>query len=234
MVDNRVMTTRELADYIKLNEKTIIKMAQNGDLPGVKIGNQWRFPLESIDKYLQNDIVKAKDEDLDRVINTASDVITLSRLTDSNLINLDISATEISDVLQILTQIAVDANLTTSQNELYQQLKEREEMLSTAVGEGVAVPHMRHPNEKIFSKSNIIIARSRQGVNFGAPDQKLVHIFFMTCAPTEFSHIRLLAKIAKFLHKEGTFEKIMQADTVDNVVQILMAFDRDQIFLKQG
>ncbi|PIQ90302.1 MAG: MerR family transcriptional regulator, partial [Candidatus Omnitrophica bacterium CG11_big_fil_rev_8_21_14_0_20_41_12] len=39
---NPIMTTRELANYIKLNEKTIIRMAQNGKIPGVKVGSQWR------------------------------------------------------------------------------------------------------------------------------------------------------------------------------------------------
>ena len=53
MLNSKVMTTKELAEYIKLNEKTIIKMAQNGELPGKKVGNQWRFHLMAIDNYLQ-------------------------------------------------------------------------------------------------------------------------------------------------------------------------------------
>ena len=44
--------SKELAEYLKLNEKTIIKMAQNKDLSGVKVGNQWRFHRAAIDAYL--------------------------------------------------------------------------------------------------------------------------------------------------------------------------------------
>ena len=37
------MTVRQLADYLNLNERTVLKLVSEGELPGVKIGNQWRF-----------------------------------------------------------------------------------------------------------------------------------------------------------------------------------------------
>ena len=59
MKNDYILTTKELADYLKLNEKTIIKMAQAGNIPGVKIGNQWRFHLSSINDYLMTGSVKS-------------------------------------------------------------------------------------------------------------------------------------------------------------------------------
>ena len=55
-------------------------------------------------------------------------------------------------------------------------------MLSTAVGGGIAIPHPRSPNPSLFKKTNIIMARSNEGIDFTAPDNKRVHLFFMPCA----------------------------------------------------
>jgi len=75
MINRHIMTTRELAEYIKMNEKTVLKMAQRGELPGVKIGNQWRFHIDSIDEYIQKGVPKLPDNDLDLIIRTAEHII---------------------------------------------------------------------------------------------------------------------------------------------------------------
>src|SRR2546425_6712952 len=43
-MDDRLMTVKELAAYLNLNERTVLKLAAEGPLPAVKVGNQWRFP----------------------------------------------------------------------------------------------------------------------------------------------------------------------------------------------
>lgn len=230
MSRERIMTTKELAGYIKLNEKTVIKMAQSGELPGVKIGAQWRFHAESIDAYMQNDIVKSKDEDLDLIINTEMNIIPLSRLIREDLICVDLKSVSSKDVLVELVDIASHAGLVISQKKLISELKKREKMLSTAIGNGVAIPHPRHPSGEFFKNPNIILGCSKKGVDFKAPDKKLVHLFFMTCAPNEFVHLRLLSKISKFLHAPDIIHKCMKANSKDEIIQTLLEFERDHFF----
>ncbi len=230
MAKNVVMTTKELAEYIKINEKTVIKLAKNGQIPGVKIGNQWRFHLDAIDRYLQEDIVHAPDEDLNMIINTAENITPLSKLIHPDLIKLDSKVKDVNEVLIELTQIAVNSSITPSKNDLFAQLKRRERMLSTAIGSGVAVPHPRYPSPELFKKPGIVIMRSKTGVEYNAPDNKPVHLFLMTCTPSEFIHLRLLAKISKLLHTSNSGEKIMQAKNKKQIIRILMEFDRDHLF----
>ncbi len=47
-----IMTVAEVADYLRLNEATIYRLVQQGKLPGVKLGRQWRFKREAIDQLL--------------------------------------------------------------------------------------------------------------------------------------------------------------------------------------
>lgn len=48
-----IMTVAEVADYLRLNEATVYRLAQQGKLPGVKLGRQWRFKKEAIDQMLE-------------------------------------------------------------------------------------------------------------------------------------------------------------------------------------
>lgn len=47
------MTMDEIADYLKVSKETIYKMAQKGQLPGSKLGNQWRFNRQVVDEFLK-------------------------------------------------------------------------------------------------------------------------------------------------------------------------------------
>jgi excisionase family DNA binding protein len=55
MPEDQVMTVEEVADYLKLNKQTVMRMAARGDLPAVKVGRHWRFRKEYIDARLQGE-----------------------------------------------------------------------------------------------------------------------------------------------------------------------------------
>ena len=226
------MTTRELAEYIKMNEKTVLKMAQSGQIPGVKIGSQWRFHLETIDDYLQRDVVRSSDEELDLLIKTTENIIPLSRLTGYDYIKLDSKAKGVDQILVELAKIAYEGGVAISEDDLFKELRRREKMLSTAIGSGVAIPHPRHPSSKLFKEPKIVIIRSKSGIEYAAPDNKLVHIFFMTCAPSEYIHLRLVAKISKLLHVSTVVKRFVGAENKDQIIKILLEFDRERMFPK--
>lgn len=54
----KILTTKELAAYLKLTEVTIYKYANEGKIPGFKIGSRWRFDKDKIDDLLKSDEVE--------------------------------------------------------------------------------------------------------------------------------------------------------------------------------
>lgn len=232
MEDNRVLTTKEVAEYIKLNEKTVLKLAQYGELPAVKMGNKWRFHLSSIDQYLQKQLMESSDEDLDTVIKTQDRPLPLSRLVETNLIETQMKAGTKKQVLSQLAKIAHSGWITPSYESLFVALEEREKMLSTALGQGIAVPHPRVPHQSLFQEPHIIIARTNVPIKFDAPDGKDVSLFFLPCAPSEYVHVRLMAKIAKLLHMPGVIAKLKSVVKKEEVMKILMAYDQAQMLPK--
>jgi len=230
MNNTAILTTQELASYMKLNEKTILKMAQNKDLPGIKVGNQWRFHLEAIDRHLQKDLMRTPEKELDLILENTNPDIPLSRLFDESIINLEMKAGSKVEALKELSHSAFEAGIVEDAEMLYTELDKREQMLSTAAGNGIAVPHPRNPDPAMFRRANILMARSAAGVDFDAPDNQKVHLFFMTCAPNIVIHLRLLAKLSKMLHIKGAAKKFMNLSTGKEIIQFLLEMERKNLF----
>lgn len=55
-----LMTVEEVADYLRVTEKTIYRLLKRGDIPAVKVGHRWRFEKNSIDEWLHQNSVVAK------------------------------------------------------------------------------------------------------------------------------------------------------------------------------
>ncbi|WP_346350988.1 helix-turn-helix domain-containing protein [Oceanimonas sp. AH20CE76] len=47
-----ILTIKEVADYLKVNERTIYRLAASGELPGFKVGNSWRFKQSELEQYI--------------------------------------------------------------------------------------------------------------------------------------------------------------------------------------
>ncbi|MGA1825037.1 MAG: PTS sugar transporter subunit IIA [bacterium] len=235
MVNERILTTKELAKYIKLNEKTVIKMAQTGKLPGTKIGTQWRFYLTAIDNYLRENMgrvtmIKPSDNTLDDLIRTADEIIPLSRLIIPAFLKEDLQIENKESALLHIADMAVKLGLTPSSERLFEELEKREEMLSTALGDGMAIPHPRYPSEELFKAPHIILIVSKKGINFDAPDKKKVYLFFVICAPDLSIHLGLLAKTSQLLHIKGITQKFIQADTSEQILRALLEVERQLIY----
>ena len=229
MKDRTILTTRELSRYLKLNEKTVIKMAQSNELPGFKIGNKWRFYLSVVDEYLQDKIVKFPTKQAAQTPALSLGLFPLSRLIDESHIDLNLRSEKVDGILYELAEIAYKSDITVSIESLVAQLKKREQMLSTAIGKGIAIPHPRNPSDDLFKKTGIIIGRSTKGAVFKAPDDKKTHVFFMVCATDVVLHLNLLSNIAKLLDNKKVIEKIIEAKTKKDILKILMESERANI-----
>src|SRR5262249_40883935 len=93
---------------------------------------------------------------------------------------------------------------------LDEALRERERQASTAVGEGVAVPHARFPG---LTQTVAAFARSTAGVDFESLDGKPTHLFFLLVSPAEAPgpHLKILARVSRLLVAPQFRARSMQA-----------------------
>lgn len=52
-MSNEILTLKELAEYLKLTEKTAYRLAAEGKLPGFKVGGSWRFKSDDVDAWIE-------------------------------------------------------------------------------------------------------------------------------------------------------------------------------------
>ncbi|WP_425598465.1 helix-turn-helix domain-containing protein [Brucella intermedia] len=61
MLSNDILTVREVAEYLKINEKTAYRLAAEGKLPGFKVGGAWRFRRDEIEKLTKGSTIQDDD-----------------------------------------------------------------------------------------------------------------------------------------------------------------------------
>jgi len=92
------------------------------------------------------------------------------------------------------------------------------------MGEGVAIPHCRiaHLNQLMVS-----FARSRKGVDFDSIDGQPTNLFFVLVVPESSGgqHLKALARISRFLRDETFRESLLEAETCEEIVQVIEAED---------
>lgn len=103
---------------------------------------------------------------------------------------------------------------------MYRRLVEREELGSTAIGNGVAIPHCKMEN---LRKVEVAIGLSREGVEFESEDGKPVQLFFLVVSPTESpaAHLRALAAISKWVKADRHVERLLALDAPEDIWEIL-------------
>ncbi len=102
----------------------------------------------------------------------------------------------------------------------YNTLIERENLGSTGIGDGVAIPHGKMEE---LNKIILLVGRSIEGVEFDALDKKPCHIFFLVLAPENVAglHLRLLAHVARILKDPSFRRSFMEVEGKEGLWNLL-------------
>jgi len=145
-------------------------------------------------------------------------------LIDNNLIIPNLSAKKKKDVLKEMVDCIVKKETNIDSKELLRVLLEREELGSTGIGDGIAIPH-----GKVKKINNLIVScgRSIEGVDFQSMDGKSTHIIFLLIAPENSAgiHLKALARISRLLKDSGFRKNLMEANTSQEMYDVIIQED---------
>ncbi len=144
----------------------------------------------------------------------------VSRYICEKCILFDFKAKDKEEVLKRISEWAAQAIDGISKEEVLGVLGEREELGSTGIGGGVAIPHAKLPK---LEETVVIVAISKEGVPFDAVDGQPVFAFFVLLAPDNdtVNYLRLLAKVSKLIKQQGFLPKIKKATDQEDVREII-------------
>jgi len=108
---------------------------------------------------------------------------------------------------------------------LFDILLEREKISTTAIGEGVAIPHGKAPGVK---QVRGLLARSSQGVDFDSLDGGLTHLFFVLVAPEDSAadHLKALARISRLLKDSDFRLRLMKEKSAAEIFAVIKEEDQ--------
>lgn len=143
----------------------------------------------------------------------------IQTLIDPAQVHLDLQARNLEEALTILSDLAAPS-LKLPAETVAQGLMERESLGSTAIGGGFAIPHCKLRG---VSGIAITLARFREGVAFGSPEEEGVRFVFVVLSPPDQPalHLQALSQIARTLKSESIRSQLLEVEDTAEIVEVV-------------
>ena len=158
----------------------------------------------------------------------ASQMLKLSQLIDAGHVALDVASPDVPDLLNQLVKLLVSSDELSeaSAKALAEALLRREQLGSTSIGRGVAVPHAYVVD---LPTPTMLVARLERPIAYGEPeDGRPVDLVFLLIGPESArpKHARVLARIVRLMHDQAWLEALREASSPEAVVEAIHDVER--------
>jgi PTS system nitrogen regulatory IIA component len=213
-----MMDMEQLAAYLQRDVREVGKLASRGHLPGHKVGGQWRFARAEINQWLENQLQTYSEKqlaELETAPGGPSEVgePLLASLLSEASIAVPLPASTRASVLRELVNLAEQTWQVYDPEAVLEAVRQREELSSTALPSGVAIPHPRRPLPAALGESVLAYGRTVSAIPFGAPHGGLTDVFFLVCCRDDRTHLRVLARLTRLLMRPGFLDELRAAQT---------------------
>lgn len=148
----------------------------------------------------------------------------ISDFLSKDLIIADLRETEKYKVLEELVEFVAQKIAGIDASELLKVLLDREQMGSTGIGDGIAIPHGKL---KDLKQIIAVFGKSSRGVSFDAMDGRPVYLLFLLIAPENSAgvHLKALARLSRLLKRNGFRQKLMNLSDAEQLYQVIIEED---------
>ena len=213
-MEDTILTIEEVANYLRVSDRTVYDWAQRGEIPAGKIGTVWRFKKSEVEKWV-NDRLSSSDKRM------KNDVVQVKNILAPNRV-IFISQASRHDALVELANTLSSAPQVKRSDELVSEILKREELMSTAIGRGIAIPHVR-----LSSVTDLVMAVGvckTPVTDFQPIDDMPVSLLFMIAAAynQHSYYLQTLSYFSAKLKKKELRDGLLNAATTDDVYKLLI------------
>ncbi|MFL5496782.1 MAG: PTS sugar transporter subunit IIA [Gemmatimonadales bacterium] len=222
-----LITLKQVADRLQLSERTLYRLLQRGELPGRKVGGQWRFRMSEVDYWLDIRLGRMRVSELRQLEGgDGAPAISLSQaLLPKNALLAVPSGTPLEVVTRFVQAVSypepIDPQLVAA------RVWERETLSSTATVDGVAFLHTARWESRVMLQSPLVaFGRLPTPVDFGAIDGTPTDLLFLLLATDDRTHLTLLAKAARLCRDPRLLAGLRAAPSAREVVNLIRTSER--------
>jgi mannitol/fructose-specific phosphotransferase system IIA component (Ntr-type) len=148
--------------------------------------------------------------------------VVVSELLRPATINLNLKSTDRDAVLaELVNQIPELARQPVERETLLRALHEREQLHSTGIGDGIALPHARNALVGLVDHSIIVFGRHPTGIPYGALDKLPARLFFLLIAPSVTQHLSILARLSRLLRDPRLRQSLLAVEASEKAVELI-------------
>jgi excisionase family DNA binding protein len=227
-MDDRLMTIKQLAGYLNLNERTVLRLVTDGGLPGVKVGNQWRFRKAMIDAWLDDQMLGVTPRMVDepKPVVSPRAMLELANCFEVSHIVPELRASNKNGVIEELAGLAAGLGLVRDKTWFIGSLIERENIMPSATGRGVAFLHTLRRSPLQVTKPFMVLGRSKEGVDFDSLDGQPTHLFFVLGLKFHELHLPWLAKLSSMFATRQAVDLVLAARDAKAIFDVIAASER--------
>jgi PTS system nitrogen regulatory IIA component len=211
------LTVRDVARMLNSSERTVYRWIDRGDLPAYRVNGQYRFNRAELLEWATARRVRISPEVLQEPDNGAVPP-TLGEALRLGGIHYRIAGTDKPSVLlAVVNQLRLPPEV--DRDWLYAMLLARERLGSTAVGDGIAIPHVRYPIVLHDARLMVSLCFLEAPIDFGALDGKPVGVLFTLVSPSVRAHLQILSRLGFVLHDQALKETLHRVGGREEILE---------------
>lgn len=214
-MEDDILTIEDVANYLRVSERTVYEWAQKGEIPSGKIGKTvWRFKKSEIEKWVNERLTSSTSFSSDIVVQIKN-ILSPERIVFLN------HQTKHDSLVQ-LTQNLATAPQVKDAKELEVEILKREDLMSTSIGRGLAIPHVR-----LSSVTDLVMSvgiSKNDIIDFQPIDDIPVRVLFMIgAAYNQHSYyLKTLSHLSTKLREPDLYKKLLEAQSAMEVYNLLI------------
>ncbi len=214
------LSVRETARLLKVSETTVYRWIRKGSIPASQINDQVRLSRAELLEWASSHNIPVSPEMFQEPEGADGQVSGLFQALKAGGILYGIKGADKPAVLHgVVAAIPFPEDM--DRQFLCQILLAREALGSTAIGNGIAIPHVRHPIVMQLTEPMITLCFLQRAIDFGAPDGKPVDKLFMLFSPTVKLHLQLLSKLIFLLRSPEFWGALVRAAPAEELLSIV-------------
>jgi len=210
------LTLKQAASFLKVTDSVIKEMIKSKIFKTVKKGNSYKVDKNEIEEWLAN----LSESEVENLALKRS-VCRFSDYFKPKYTIIDFQADNKYEAIAEMSKKAKELKIVKDHRWLYQVVVAREELVSTAIGKGVALLHPRHFHPNKVKKPTILFGRSKKEIEFDAIDNKPVRLYFLLLLHDDMQHLFSISYISKLLFNEKVIESLLKAKTGEEISETL-------------